>query len=614
MKLGRNDPCHCGSGKKYKHCHQPLEHGSLAKQMLESSVPQALEAAIAHHRAGNLDLAEALYRQVLKIAPDNADALHWLGVVAKQQGRHGTAVELIGKAIRSRPEHPGAHFNLGLALQAQGEFEAAASSFRRALALKPDYAEVHGSLGNLLVAQGKRELAVESYRAALSIRPDAAETHSNLGNVLSDLGRQEEAVASYRSALALKPEVAEVHSNLGLALKDQGLLEEAVASFRSAIALKPDYAGAHFNLGLALQAQGKNEAAAASYRRTVALRPDYAQAHNNLAAALEAGGKLGEAVDCYRRAIELDPSLLAAYNGLNSALSTLVPLWHVPMMNDTERNEAYYAALRAAITPESNVFEIGTGSGLLSMMAARAGAKSVVTCEAEPIIAGAARRVIADNALDGRIRVIAKKSTELEIGTDLPQKADILVSEIFSSELVGERVLPSIEDARRRLLTPDCRVIPAVGSIMLALFGGESIGKNVVVEDVCGFDLRQFNSIVARRQFVGRNDLDIELLSGDVEVFRFDFEKNTEFPPEDRLLRIPVSRTGRCHGLIQWIRLEMDATIRFENHPGEKTPASGWTRCVYLFDRPVDIREGQVARVSAAHNRVFPWFALEGFE
>lgn len=614
MKLGRNDPCHCGSGKKYKHCHLPLEHGTLARQMLESSAPQALDAAIAHHRMGNLPLAETLYRQILKTDPDNADALHWLGVIVMQQGRSGEAVDLIGRATRLRTGHPGAHFNLGLALQAQGEFDAAVSSFRRVLALNPDYAEAHGSLGNVLVAQGQRESAVESYCAALSIRPDVAETHSNLGNVLSDLGRHEEAVASYRNALELKPGVAEVHSNLGLALKEQGLLEEAVENFRNAIALKPDYAGAHFNLGLALQTQGRNEAAADSYRRAVALRPDYAQAHNNLASVLEAQGRLGEAVDCYRRSIELDPSLLAAYNGLNSALSTLVPLWHVPMMNDAERNEAYYSALKAAITPESNVFEIGTGSGLLSMMAARAGARTVTTCEAEPLIAAAARRVIAGNALDARIKVVAKKSTELEVGTDMEQKADILVSEIFSSELVGERVLASIEDARRRLLRPDCRVIPAAGSIMIALFGGEAIGKNVVVEDVCGFDLRRFNSVVARRQFVGRNDLDIELLSDETEVFRFDFENRTEFPGEDRLLRIPVTRSGRSYGIIQWIRLEMDRNIRFENHPRVRTAASGWTRCVYIFDTPVDLRAGQVARVSAAHNRVFPWFALEGFE
>ena len=488
-KIGRNDPCPCGSGKKYKHCCQPREQGS-ASQLRESAIPGAMEAAIVHHRAGHLPLAEAIYRQVLKVSLQHADA----------------------------------HFNLGLALQAQGGLDAAIASYGKALAIRPDYAEVHSALGNALRARGNPGGAAESYRSSLAIRPGVAEVRSNLGNVLAELGLLDEAIACYRQALALRPDVAEVHSNLGLALKDQGRLDEAVESLEKALQIKPDYAGAHFNLGLALQVQGRHEAAAESYRRTVAIRPDYAQAHNNLAAALEAQGKLGEAVESYRTALGLDPSLLAAYNGLNSALSTLVPLWHVPMMNDTGRNEAYYSALRAAVTPGSNVFEIGTGSGLLSMMAARAGANTVTTCEAEPLIAEAARRVIADNALDGRIRVIAKKSNDLEIGADMAQKADILVSEIFSSELVGERVLASIEDARRRLLTRDCRVIPAAGSIMIALFGGEAIGRNMVVEDVCGFDLRRFNTIVARRQFVGRNDVDIELLTDDVEAFRFDFE------------------------------------------------------------------------------------------
>ena len=517
-KVGRNDPCPCGSGKKYKLCHQAMDEGMPA-------------------------------------VPVNA------AVTEKA-------------ALESR----------------------------------------FVNQGNALQAKGLLDEAVMCYRQAVELNPAAAELHSNLGNLLDSLGRTEEAVASYRKALALKPEVSELHSNLGLTLQTLGRSDEAVACYEKAVTIKPGYAGAHFNLGLALQAQGRHEAAATRYRQVLALRPGYAQAHNNLANALESLGRLDEAIVSYRDAVALDPLLLAARNGLASVLGRLVPLWHVPMMNDTIRNAAYYDALRAAVTPDSNVFEIGTGSGLLSMMAAKLGAKSVTTCEAEPIVAATAKRVIADNGLDQRIRLLAKKSTDVNVGEDLPQPADILVSEILSSELLGERVLSSIEDAKRRLLKPGCRIIPAAGSIMIALFGGEDIGSNLAVGDACGFNLRQFNDIVPRRQTIARSDLTIEMLSADTEAFRFDFESAIVAAPEVKTLNIPVTAAGLCLGFVQWIRLEMFADIVFENHPSVKAAASGWTRCAYVFASPVELKVGQVAVVSAAHNRVMPWFELQGVE
>jgi protein arginine N-methyltransferase 7 len=477
-KTGRNDPCPCGSGKKYKNCCQPRDEAQATARSPRPSIPDGIRTAMEHHQAGRLSQAELVYRQMLQAAPN------------------------------------------------------------------------------------------------------VAELHSNLGNVLEEQGKLDEAVKCYRKALSIKPDIAELHSNLGLTLKAQGKLDAAVECQRKAIALKPDYAAAHYNLGLTLEVQGKLEEAIASYRKT----------------------------------IELNPSLLDAHNGMTSALSRLVPLWHVPMMNDTARNEAYYSALKAAITSESRVFEIGTGSGLLSMMAAKLGARTVTTCEAEPLIAATAKRIISDNKLDKRINLIARKSTDLTVGADMADQADILVSEIFSSELLGERVLPSIEDAKRRLLKPGCRIIPAVGSIMIALFGGEDIASNLVVEDSCGFDLRQFNSIVPRRQTIARNDLNIEMLSDDIEAFRFDFENGAFFPAEEKTLRIPARSAGRCCGIIQWIRLEMDKDFVFENHPSSKTAASGWMRCAYVFSSPVELRPNQVARVFAAHNRIFPWFSLEGIE
>lgn len=462
--------------------------------------------------------------------------------------------------------------------------------------------------------QGRLMEAADRYQRGLALNPEMPEMLSNLGSVLDALGQTQPAIAAYRKALTLKPGSVQVLNNLALAQQAAGDHAAAEANFRKALASDASYIPTHFNLGRLLQLVKRPQEAAASYRQMLKLAPDNAQAHSNLGGALEALGDFEGATAAYRQALALDPALVAARTGLDNTLGRLVPLWHIPMMNDTLRNEAYFTALRNAVTPQSRVFEIGTGSGLLSMMAASAGAASVTTCEAEPLVAAAAKQIIANNGYGDRIKQLAMKSTDVEIGRDLARPADILVSEIFSSELLGERVLSSIEDTKRRLLAPGCRVIPAAGSIMIGLYAGDDIGANQVVGSVCGFDLGHFNTIIPRRQTVARDDLQITLLSDDTPAFRFDFQNDDTWPPETKTLRIPVKTAGRCLGIIQWMFLEMDETTRFENHPNSPAAASSWTRCAYLLPQPVDVVPGQTAIVTVTHNRVYPWFTIEGFE
>jgi Flp pilus assembly protein TadD/precorrin-6B methylase 2 len=465
-----------------------------------------------------------------------------------------------------------------------------------------------------LVAQGQFREAGSIAEAMTVSCPKEAFGWKALGVALKGAGRSADALAPMKKAVALAPGDAEAHSNLGSILGDLGRFDQAEASFRRALKINPESADAQFQLGIALNYLGRIEEAAASFRKVVRMKPGFAEAHLNLAAALKALGRLEEALVHYRSALAASPSLLGARFGIYATLSTLVPQWHVPMMNEPRRNEAYLAALKSAITPESEVFEIGTGSGLLAMMAAKAGARRVTTCEAVPLIAHAAQRIVADNGCERTVKVVAKRSADVTLGEDVPEQADILVSEIFSSELLGEHVLPSIEDAKRRLLKPGGRVIPAAGSIMVALFGGDDLGRNLRVADSFGFDLQHFNSIVPDKQVIRRDDLPVEMLSEDTVGFRFDFENGRSYPPESKTLRIPVTSAGRCHGVIQWMRLEMDKDIAFENHPRDKSPISNWQRCAYVFRQPIDVTPGQVAVVSASHNRTIPWFVLERME
>lgn len=512
-KVGRNDPCPCGSGKKFKHCCEQTGTVPALKQSAPTgfSVPHALQTAMMHHQAGKLPQAEMLYKQVLQATSNQPDALHLLGLIAKQKGDHKTAVQLMRKALAVNPNYVEAYVNLGATLQEQNSLIEAADCYRKALALRPNYAEVH--------------------------------------------------------------------SNLGVVLKAQDNMHEAAASFVRAIELKPDFA----------------------------------EAFANLDALLKEMSEPAEALTYYRKVLAIAPTLIAAQQGAYLALSRTVPEWHVPMMNEQNRNQAYFDALKSVITPDSTVFEIGTGSGLLAMMAAKLGAKQVNTCEAVPLIAETAQQIIKDNKFEKTINVIAKKSVDIAVGVDIDAQADILVSEIFSSELLGEYVLPSLEDAKKRLLKPQGKIIPATGSIMIGLFTGDDLRKNLIVEDAFGFNLQGFNKIVSSKRMIARNDLNIELLSDGIEAFNFDFEGEDYFQAQSKSLQIPVKIAGRCYGLVQWMRLDMngDQKVMFENHPSQTSKVSNWQQCAYLFDAPVDVKAGQVVVVNAAHNRAVPWFYLE---
>ena len=272
------------------------------------TVGQAFELALQHHQSGRLAEGEALYRQILAVEPRHPDALHLLGVIAQQVGRHDVAVDLIRQAIGRNPDNPAMHSNLGAALRASGRLDEAIVAYRRALELQPGYSDAHNNLGNALRDMGRLDEAIGCYHRALEWKPDNAEAHNNLGIAMRDKGRLDEAIRSCRRALELKPGYADAHNNLGAAMADQGQFREAILVFQRALELKPDSTDTHCNLGNALKDQGLLPEAIAAYRRALALRPAYAEAHNNLGNAFKEEARLDEMMECYRKAVELKPS------------------------------------------------------------------------------------------------------------------------------------------------------------------------------------------------------------------------------------------------------------------------------------------------------------------
>ncbi len=295
---GRNDPCPCGSGKKYKKC---CAVGT-------SAAPPRLDLAhlFALNNSGRFPELETEAWSLIKTYRDSGMLWKLLSGALWQQGRD--ALPALEMAAKMLPNDAEAHANLGIVHRARGRLDEAEASHRRAIGINPDYAEAHNNLGSVLRDLGRLDEAVKSYRRALAAKPNFALAHNNLGNVLLELARPEQAAESYRSAIAIKPDDVDAYNNLGNALRDLGRVEDAAASYRQAMARNPGSAQVHNNLGNALFDLGQPEAAVQSYLRALEIKPLFAKAHSNLASAYRELARLDEAEACYRRALALEPN------------------------------------------------------------------------------------------------------------------------------------------------------------------------------------------------------------------------------------------------------------------------------------------------------------------
>ena len=182
------------------------------------TVAEVMTLAARQQQAGNLQEAQRLCRVILQAAPQYTGALHLLGVVTSELGRHEEAIVPLEQAVQLRPDVAAFHSNLGLVYQRAGNLERAAAQQEEAIRLAPAFAGAHFTLGVVRREQGKLDEALAAYREAIRLQPDWVLPLNNLAAVLAEMGRHDEAVAVYRQVCALQPDSALAHSNLYYAL------------------------------------------------------------------------------------------------------------------------------------------------------------------------------------------------------------------------------------------------------------------------------------------------------------------------------------------------------------------------------------------------------------
>ncbi|MBR1777085.1 MAG: tetratricopeptide repeat protein [Alphaproteobacteria bacterium] len=313
-----------------------------------------LNNAVRLHEQGRLDEAEAMYRQLLEIAPEQTDVLHLLGMLALQKKSFDSAVELLYKAVRLAPdvvayeftlaqalqdsghpkealEHyksvlkkddslPEAYHNMGIIYRFDGDFAEAERLFQKAVELRPDFASAYVNLALLARDKGQMDRALSLLDRALQVDSDNAEAYAQIAVTHRLCDRFEQALEYYEKALSLQAGNPIYWNGMGIAFECLEQLDDAFHAYCRAVELDPGFADAYNNRANVLAKLGRHWQAEEDYKKAVKLDPAYASAFNNLGALLYDQERYEEALECYRKAFIINPKQAETCSNLAMAV------------------------------------------------------------------------------------------------------------------------------------------------------------------------------------------------------------------------------------------------------------------------------------------------------
>ena len=272
---------------------------------------------------------------------------------------------------------------------------------------------------------------------------------------------------------------------------------------------------------------------------------------------------------------------------------------HRTLLSDQVRCEAYRHALAKRVTPGCAVLDVGAGTGILSLFAARAGARKVYAVERTGIVS-VARRLIALNRAEEQVQVIHADAETVE----LPEPVEIIVSEWMGGCGVDEGFLPSVLIARDRWLKPRGRMLPERVTAWIAPICDSRL------EDDLGFwrdqpyeiDLSLMSKLTANEvRYCQHHITEDKLLAEPQEMWTTDtYTCSVEEArsPFKASLLFAVTREGGLNALATWFHAEFGEGIVLTNSPG--APKTHWGRFVYPLNRTIIVEQGAKVMVEFA--------------
>ncbi|XP_045408050.1 protein arginine N-methyltransferase 9 [Lemur catta] len=348
------------------------------------------------------------------------------------------------------------------------------------------------------------------------------------------------------------------------------------------------------------------------YEQALELLPDDEVICNSMGEHLFRMGFRDEAAGYFHKAVKLNPDFNDAKENFYRVANWLVERWHFIMLNDTKRNMIYNAAIQKAICLGSkSVLDIGTGTGILSMFAKKAGAHSVYACELSKTMYELACDVVAANQMEGGIKLLHMKSLDIEIPKHIPERVSLVVTETVDAGLFGEGIVESLIHAWEHLLLKpktkgengSCekygKVIPASAVIFGMAVECAEIRRHhrVGIKDIAGihlptnvkFQSPAYSSVDTEEAIEPYTTEKMSRVPGGYlaltecfEIMTVDFNNLQELKSlatkKPDKFSIPVITEGTLDAIVVWFVLQLDDEHSLSTSPSEETC---WEQAVY---------------------------------
>lgn len=311
---------------------------------------------------------------------------------------------------------------------------------------------------------------------------------------------------------------------------------------------------------------------------------------------------------------------------------------YADMLHDHDRNEKYYQGIRAAVSrikargERVVVLDIGTGTGLLSMMAVTAGADFCYAVEVFKPMAEAAQCIVKKNNFSDKIKIINKHSSDVTVRPDgdMPEKANLLITELFDTELIGEGALPSYEHAHQNLVKAGCEAVPHRATVYAQLVESELLWSWAQLQPVELEGARLVPPAAVGCCAGAHSVCDIQLsqvcpssftpLSPLCTMFSVDFSKPVSSAFRSHSTRFVAEAGGRAQVVLSWWDLDMDpdgtivcsmAPSWMYQQPAKAPWRDHWMQSVYFLPVETQVAEQEELSLTVCHDDYSLWYSLQ---
>ena len=278
-------------------------------------------------------------------------------------------------------------------------------------------------------------------------------------------------------------------------------------------------------------------------------------------------------------------------------------IYHKGLIADRIRCQSYRQAINETVKKGNVVVDIGTGSGLLSYFAVEAGAKVVYAIEQNSAIIEDAKLIAKANCVDDRVVFIKG----LSININLPQKADVIISEILGSYSIEEDVVKYMTDAKKRFLKRGGILMPARIEMYIAPVEAQKIYRSEIIfweKKLYGFDFQSVREKAVNVRYAETLNqkgilaepariqaIDFYRFNGAVELYI------------DKTAIFHIKKRGIIHGLAGWFKAKLSDNITLSTSPYDKL--THWKNNFFPIESPLPVSRGDTVSVRIAAKKMF---------